>query len=85
MDTRALDVLEDRGHPRALAVAERVDVELDRAGEEAVDERRLVEHEDRRRFVIAVQWHPEDLVGHDAAARALFAAVVDAARARGRS
>jgi putative glutamine amidotransferase len=44
-----------------------------------------VEHEDRRRFVIAVQWHPEDLVGHDAAARALFAAVVDAARARGRS
>jgi putative glutamine amidotransferase len=44
-----------------------------------------VEHEDRRRFVIAVQWHPEDLVGHDAAAHALFAAVVDAARARGRS
>jgi putative glutamine amidotransferase len=44
-----------------------------------------VEHEDRRKFVLAVQWHPEDLVGHDAAARALFAAVVDAARARGRS
>jgi gamma-glutamyl-gamma-aminobutyrate hydrolase PuuD len=35
--------------------------------------------------VVAVQWHPEDLVAHDAAARALFRAVVDAARARGRS
>jgi gamma-glutamyl-gamma-aminobutyrate hydrolase PuuD len=44
-----------------------------------------IEHEDRRRFVVAVQWHPEDLVEHDAAARALFAAVVEAARARGRS
>jgi putative glutamine amidotransferase len=44
-----------------------------------------VEHEDRQRFVVAVQWHPEDLVGHDAAARALFKAVVEAARARGRS
>ena len=44
-----------------------------------------LEHADRRRFVVAVQWHPEDLVGHDAAARALFAAVVDAARARGRT
>jgi putative glutamine amidotransferase len=44
-----------------------------------------LEHTDRRRFVVAVQWHPEDLVGHDAAARALFTAVVDAARARGRT
>jgi putative glutamine amidotransferase len=44
-----------------------------------------IEHEDRRRFVVAVQWHPEDLVDHDAAARALFSAVVEAARARGRS
>jgi len=44
-----------------------------------------IEHEDRRRFVVAVQWHPEDLVEHDAAARALFSAVVEAARARGRS
>lgn len=44
-----------------------------------------VEHEDPRRFVIGVQWHPEDLVERDAAARALFTAVVDAARARGRS
>ena len=34
------------------------------------------------RFVIAVQWHPEELVGHDASARGLFAAVVDAARRR---
>lgn len=41
-----------------------------------------LEHADRRRFVVAVQWHPEDLVGHDAAARALFTAVVDAARSR---
>jgi putative glutamine amidotransferase len=44
-----------------------------------------IEHDDRQRFVLAVQWHPEDLVGHDAAARALFAAVVTAAGARGRS
>jgi putative glutamine amidotransferase len=44
-----------------------------------------VEHADRRRFVVAVQWHPEELVGHDRAARALFAAVVKAARGRGRS
>jgi putative glutamine amidotransferase len=44
-----------------------------------------LEHEDRQRFVVAVQWHPEDLVGHDAAARALFTAVVEAARSRGRS
>ena len=33
-------------------------------------------------FVVAVQWHPEELVGRDAAARALFAALVDAARRR---
>jgi len=32
-----------------------------------------------------VQWHPEELVGHDQAARVLFAAVVDAARGRGKS
>lgn len=44
-----------------------------------------VEHEDERRFVVAVQWHPEDLVEHDATARALFTAVVDAARTRGRT
>jgi len=44
-----------------------------------------VEHADRRRFVVAVQWHPEELVGHDSAARALFTAVVQAARARVRS
>ena len=33
-------------------------------------------------FVLGVQWHPEDLVEHDAAARALFTAVVEAARHR---
>jgi putative glutamine amidotransferase len=44
-----------------------------------------LEHTDPHRFVVAVQWHPEDLVGHDAAARALFTAVVGAARARGRT
>jgi len=36
------------------------------------------------RFVLGVQWHPEELVGHDQAARNLFAAVVDAARRRAR-
>jgi len=41
-----------------------------------------VEHTDRERFVVAVQWHPEDLVGHDAAARALFKAIVVAAQGR---
>ena len=30
-------------------------------------------------FVVGVQWHPEDLVGHDPAARSLFAALVQAA------
>lgn len=44
-----------------------------------------VEHEDPDRFVVAVQWHPEDLVQHDAAARALFGAVVAAAREHGRT
>lgn len=34
------------------------------------------------RFVLGVQWHPEDLVAHDAAARRLFEALIDAARRR---
>ena len=34
------------------------------------------------RFVVAVQWHPEELVGRDPAARALFTALVEAARRR---
>lgn len=34
------------------------------------------------RFVVGVEWHPEDLVGHDPAARNLFAALVDEARWR---
>ena len=38
MDARALDVLDDRRDPAVLAVAEHVDVELERALEEAVDE-----------------------------------------------
>src|SRR5438067_1908233 len=33
-------------------------------------------------FVIAVQWHPEDLVTHDATARSLFRALVDEIRTR---
>ena len=40
------------------------------------------ELDDPTRFVLGVQWHPEELVGHDQAARNLFAAVVDAARRR---
>ena len=44
-----------------------------------------LEHADRGRFVVAVQWHPEELVNHDRAARALFTAVVEAARAHARS
>jgi putative glutamine amidotransferase len=41
-----------------------------------------LEHADRRRWVLAVQWHPEELVGHDPAARALFSAIVEAAQTR---
>jgi len=40
-----------------------------------------VELDDRERFVLAVQWHPEELVSHSAPARRLFSALVDAARA----
>ncbi len=35
-------------------------------------------------FALGVQWHPEDLVGHDPAAHGLFAALVEVARARSR-
>jgi putative glutamine amidotransferase len=38
------------------------------------------EVDDRARFVLGVQWHPEELVGHSDAARRLFAALVAAAR-----
>jgi putative glutamine amidotransferase len=34
-------------------------------------------------FALAVQWHPEELIGHDAAARNLFGALVAAANAYG--
>jgi len=43
-----------------------------------------VELDADERFVVAVQWHPEELVGRDPAARALFAALVDAALRRRR-
>jgi gamma-glutamyl-gamma-aminobutyrate hydrolase PuuD len=33
---------------------------------------------------VGVQWHPEELVGRDAAARRLFAALVERARDRRR-
>jgi putative glutamine amidotransferase len=36
------------------------------------------------RFFLGVQWHPEELVAHDPAARNLFSAIVDAARRRRR-
>jgi putative glutamine amidotransferase len=41
-----------------------------------------VELDDHGRFVVGVQWHPEELVARDAAARSLFAAVIEAAGAR---
>jgi putative glutamine amidotransferase len=37
------------------------------------------------RFVLGVQWHPEELVAHDQAARNLFTAIVEAARRRPRA
>jgi putative glutamine amidotransferase len=39
-----------------------------------------VEGADRARFVLGVQWHPEELVGHSEPARRLFSALVAAAR-----
>jgi putative glutamine amidotransferase len=41
-----------------------------------------VELGDDGQFVVGVQWHPEELVGHDPSARRLFAALVDRARER---
>jgi putative glutamine amidotransferase len=41
-----------------------------------------IEMPQARGLVLAVQWHPEDLIDHDPAARSLFAALVEAARAR---
>jgi putative glutamine amidotransferase len=41
-----------------------------------------VEVADVRTLVIGVQWHPEELVGHDPAARGLFRSLVEAAQAR---
>jgi putative glutamine amidotransferase len=38
------------------------------------------ELDDRARFVLGVQWHPEELVGHSEPARRLFSALVAAAR-----
>ena len=49
VDARRLDVLQHRGDPRAVAVAERVDVELERALEVAVDEARARRRAARRR------------------------------------
>jgi len=40
-----------------------------------------VELGDNAQFVVGVQWHPEELVGHDRTARNLFAALVERARA----
>jgi putative glutamine amidotransferase len=69
-------------HHQALRTLGRGLREVAWAPDEVIE---AVEHEDQRRFVVGVQWHPEDLVDRDAAARALFTAVVEAARARGRS
>ncbi len=40
-----------------------------------------VELTDPDRFVLGVQWHPEELIGHAEHARRLFAALISAARA----
>lgn len=39
-----------------------------------------VELPDDDHFVLGVQWHPEELIGHDQAARNLFLALIEAAR-----
>lgn len=41
-----------------------------------------VEMPDARSFMLAVQWHPEELVENDPAALRLFESLVDAARPR---
>jgi putative glutamine amidotransferase len=41
-----------------------------------------VELVDDSRFAVGVQWHPEELVGHDRTARNLFRALVERARER---
>jgi putative glutamine amidotransferase len=41
-----------------------------------------LEAPEARGFVLGVQWHPEELVGHDPAARALFRALVTASQRR---
>jgi len=41
-----------------------------------------VDLSDAQGFVVGVQWHPEDLVGHDSAARSLFSSLIAAAGAR---
>jgi putative glutamine amidotransferase len=41
-----------------------------------------VELEDLSRFVVGVQWHPEELVRHQDSARRLFSALVEAVQAR---
>jgi putative glutamine amidotransferase len=46
----------------------------------AVEVIEAVELPGARGFVLAVQWHPEELVEHDPAARSLFEALVNAAR-----
>ncbi|HEY3190092.1 MAG TPA: gamma-glutamyl-gamma-aminobutyrate hydrolase family protein [Solirubrobacteraceae bacterium] len=43
-----------------------------------------VELPDSRALVLGVQWHPEELVGHDAAARSLFRALAAAAESHSR-
>ena len=40
-----------------------------------------LELSDRSRFVLGVQWHPEELVSHSEPARRLFTALVNTARA----
>ena len=41
-----------------------------------------VESVDPERFVIGVQWHPEELAPHAESARRLFSALIDSARSR---
>jgi putative glutamine amidotransferase len=41
-----------------------------------------VELPDARALAIGVQWHPEELIAHDPAARNLFRSLIDAAARR---
>jgi putative glutamine amidotransferase len=75
----ALELEVNSMHHQAIKTLGRGLREVARASDGIVEGLELA---DADRFVVGVQWHPEELVARDPAARHLFAALVGAARAR---